>query len=131
MGPILFIGGMELGQQSFDFYQLVIGSILAGGAVHFVVHFIRFIYRRRKILASGALAAANVVTDSASSQLDRIKPFRPDNYDDASYEKAMKEIDSGQLKKSTWAKSIAVSKGDMAKAQANYIVLRVKELANP
>lgn len=131
LGALLLVKANELGVKPVDWIQAIIGSIVAGIVVHFLMHFVSRIFRNRKSLAAGAAAAGNRMAHSVRSQLDQKKRFSPDNYADGSYAKAMEEIDSGQLIKSTWAKSIAVSDGDMAKAQANYIIFRVKELENP
>jgi hypothetical protein len=130
LGGLIMVGQDELGVRYLGFSQVFVGSILAGAGMHFVAHFVGLVISRRKELASGAITAAHAVADSASSQLDRITPFSPDRYDDHSYATAMEEIESGELRKATWAKSLAVTDGNVEKAQAKYIVLRVKELEN-
>ena len=48
--------------------------------------------------------------------------------DDAWYEQALDELESGQTVKAAWARALAEANGDDGKAKATYIRLRVAQL---
>ena len=51
-----------------------------------------------------------------------------DAADEAIYEAAMKELDGGERRSGVWAKALAESDGDEAKAKARYIQYRVQQI---
>jgi hypothetical protein len=118
--------------------QMGIAAFIGGVVIFYLCLLVRTLFGRRKSVMKGALSAAAAVRDSdaikkvkseAATRLTSLKKFDPNDYSDELFEKALHELETEQLKKSTWAKCIATSEGDQSVAKAKYIELRVKELS--
>lgn len=133
--------GIETPINQMSLISVVIGASLGGIVVLYVMVIARkLLASRRNIAAGGKQLLASVdasrktltkVKKGAEDRISSLRGFQPDNYSDEDFEKALAELESEQTKKATWAKCLALSEGDIQKAKAKYIELRVIELSEP
>jgi hypothetical protein len=147
MNPLLWIVGFISARKRAEWEQIVFGCATLNVFCFFVLHEfgsravdLQFIPIGKLVLAAGmggllagliCVALRSLIVKSprvAAGLIQGVKGFDVTGYSHEHFETAMKELDSGECEKGTWAKALVVASGDENRAKSEYIKFRVKDL---